>query len=97
MSDQRRVRIHASGRVQGVWFRGSMCEQARNLWLVGWVRNLSDGSVEALVEGSRTEVDAIVAWCRQGPPGARVDDLQLVDEDLTAGREEAGPGFRIAR
>jgi acylphosphatase len=97
MSDRRRVRIYVGGRVQGVWFRGSMCERARNLRVEGWVRNLSDGRVEALVEGSRTDVDAIVEWCRQGPPGARVDDLQVVDEALAAGREDAGPGFRIAR
>jgi len=95
MSDRRRVRIHVDGRVQGVWFRGSMCEQARSLGLEGWVRNLRDGRVEALVEGPRTDVGAIVEWCRQGPPGARVDDVQLADEAPGAGPDQTGPGFRI--
>ena len=95
MSDRRRVRNHVSGRVQGVWFRGSMCEQARNLGLEGWVRNLSDGRVEALVQGPSNDVDSIIGWCRQGPSGARVDHVQLVDETCDTSAETAGPGFRI--
>jgi len=72
-----------------------MCEQARSLGLDGWVRNLRDGRVEALVEGPRTDVAAIVEWCRQGPPGAYVDDVQLADEAPGVGPDESGPGFRI--
>lgn len=96
---RRRVRIHVAGRVQGVWFRGAMCEQADAHGVDGWVRNLRDGRVEALVEGSPADVDAIISWCAHGPPGARVDDVQVVDEtpEAGAGRPSATRGFHIER
>ena len=73
------VRAHlvVRGRVQGVWFRGSMQDEARRLGVVGWVRNRLDGSVEAEIEGERADVDALVAWARHGPPGARVSDVSV--------------------
>jgi acylphosphatase len=61
--------------VQGVYFRGSLQEQAERLGVKGWVRNLDDGSVEAVLEGSREDVDAAIAWARTGPPGAHVESL----------------------
>ncbi|HZP41116.1 MAG TPA: acylphosphatase [Candidatus Binatia bacterium] len=68
------VRTHlvVAGRVQGVWFRGAMQDEARRLGLRGWVRNRRDGAVEAEVEGEEGAVEALVAWAHQGPPGARV-------------------------
>jgi acylphosphatase len=69
------LRIH--GRVQGVWFRESMRQEAERLGASGWVRNAPDGSVEATVQGSETAVDALVDWARRGPPQARVDRVEI--------------------
>ena len=60
------------GRVQGVWFRGWTVMEARQRGLRGWVRNRSDGSVEALFAGPRPAVDAMLEACWQGPPAAKV-------------------------
>ncbi len=70
-------RVHAiiTGRVQAVAYRWSCSAQARKLGLAGWVRNLADGRVELLAEGDRTKLDALVAWCQQGPPAARVSKV----------------------
>ena len=70
-----RARIRVTGKVQGVFFRQSTVEMAQGLGLHGWVRNLADGSVEAMFEGEREAVGQAVAWSRQGPPRARVDDV----------------------
>jgi len=78
----RAVRVRVRGRVQGVWFRGSTRDEARRLGLAGWVRNREDGSVEAHLQGAPATVDAMVAWCRVGPPLAAVTRLDLDDVDL---------------
>jgi len=70
-----RTRVVVTGRVQGVWFRESCREQATALGLGGWVRNLADGTVEAVFEGPEAAVDRAVDWCRTGPSHARVDWL----------------------
>ena len=71
-------RLHAQvrGRVQGVSFRFYTRDQAVGLGLTGWVSNRDDGSVEVVAEGARPALDRLLAWLRQGPPSARVDDLQ---------------------
>lgn len=71
----RRLRIH--GRVQGVYFRESMRQRAEQLKVTGWVRNRSDGSVEALVQGEPFAVDAMLEWARRGPDSARVDSVEI--------------------
>jgi acylphosphatase len=86
-----RVRLRISGRVQGVYYRGATTTEARRLGVSGWVRNLPDGDVEALLEGPPEAVRALVAWCRIGPPGAVVTDVEESREPA------ADPlhGFRI--
>lgn len=66
-----------SGRVQGVGFRYSMIEEAERLGVTGWVRNRRDGTVEAVVDGTPEAVEAILAWARSGPRGARVTEVQV--------------------
>lgn len=75
-----RRHVWVRGRVQGVWFRQATTEQANRLGVAGWVRNLPDGRVEAVVEGTKPAVDAMVAWCRRGPELALVDDVTVVEE-----------------
>jgi acylphosphatase len=77
-----RIRRHVwiDGRVQGVWFRESCRRLATELGVSGWIRNLTDGRVEAVFEGSSPAVDRLVGWCRSGPRRAVVTDLEVVDE-----------------
>jgi acylphosphatase len=74
--DRARVHLTIHGLVQGVAFRAYTEEQARRLGVKGWVRNLPGGQVEAEAEGERSAVEALVAWCRHGPPAARVEGVQ---------------------
>ncbi|PKU21885.1 acylphosphatase [Telmatospirillum siberiense] len=75
MADSLTLRVIIEGRVQGVWFRGWTIQEAGRRGLDGWVRNRSDGSVEALFSGPPEAVAAMVEACRQGPPSARVFSL----------------------
>ena len=72
-----RVRVVATGRVQGVWFRDACRERAQAEGVAGWVRNRGDGSVEAEFEGPQASVDRLVAWFGTGPPRARVDATEM--------------------
>ncbi len=72
------VRLVIEGRVQGVWFRGWAVETATSLNLDGWVRNRSDGSVEAVLQGPGEAVSRMIESCREGPPAARVSRLTPV-------------------
>ena len=66
-----------SGKVQGVWYRASTQQKAQALGLCGWVRNLTDGRVEALTEGPADALDALIAWAHDGPPAARVEAVTV--------------------
>ena len=79
----RRVRVLVSGRVQGVFFRASCAERAGDLDLSGWIRNDEGGNVEAEFEGAESAVAQMVSWCREGPPLARVDRIDVADEAPT--------------
>ena len=70
--DKIRVHLIIEGRVQGVWFRESARREAVSLSLSGWVRNLPDGTVEALVEGPENEAKKLISWCQKGPAAATV-------------------------
>ena len=83
MSDKR-IHAYISGRVQGVAYRACTRKQACALGVTGWVRNLTDGRVELLAEGAAERVEALLGWCRQGPPFARVDAVD-VSESLPTG------------
>jgi acylphosphatase len=76
---RRRVVVH--GLVQGVFFRDTTRRQAVQRGLAGWVRNNPDGSVEAVFEGDDEAVERLVELCRQGPPGARVESVDVLREE----------------
>jgi acylphosphatase len=77
----RRARVSIAGQVQGVFFRYETRERARSRGLGGWVRNLPDGGVEAVFEGPDDAVEELVAWCREGPRGARVTEVEMTAEE----------------
>ncbi|AAU93141.1 MULTISPECIES: acylphosphatase [Methylococcus] len=79
----KRVHVLVAGRVQGVWYRASAARKASELGLTGWVRNLPDGRVELVAEGDAESVDALLAWCRRGPPLARVTGLDVREMAVT--------------
>jgi acylphosphatase len=89
-SGSSRLFLVISGRVQGVGFRYSAQRQANSLGIHGWVRNRSDGSVEAVIEGSHDAVRSFVSWARAGPSGASVDWIETSEEAL-----HGEAGFRI--
>jgi acylphosphatase len=80
-------RLMIRGRVQGVGFRFAMIDVARDAGVVGWVRNRYDGAVEAFVQGDASAVDRVFDWCRRGPPGARVAEMD-------AGEAPVDPALR---
>jgi acylphosphatase len=86
-----RVQVVIKGRVQGVFFRASTSDMAHRLGLKGCVRNLPDGSVEAIFEGPKDTLKQAIQWCRKGPAGAYVD---RVEEKWSANKKEFD-GFDI--
>ena len=91
--DVDRVHLLIQGRVQGVWYRASTQQKAEKLGLTGWVRNLHDGRVEAVAQGAREALDALVTWAHDGPPTARVDHVSV----RWAEPDEALVGFELRR
>ena len=83
--DDKRVHVTITGWVQGVGFRAACHQEARRLGLRGWVRNQSDGNVEALFAGPAEAVDDMVAWCRHGPVNAEVTDVTVRDAEPEPG------------
>ncbi len=76
-----RTHVFVSGRVQGVYFRKSTKKKAKKLNVFGWVRNLSDGRVEAIFEGEENMVEQIIDWCKKGPVFAKVEDMEAIKEE----------------
>jgi acylphosphatase len=75
--EKKRAELRIAGKVQGVFFRASTREQARARDLGGWVKNLPDGTVEAVVEGPVDDVEELVEWAHQGPSSARVEHVDV--------------------
>jgi len=78
-----RAHVYISGRVQGVFFRASTRDKARELGLKGWVRNLADGRVEAVFEGEEEKVREMIEWCHKGPVLASVSNVDVRIEKPT--------------
>ncbi len=89
-TDRCRRRVFISGLVQDVWFRATTAKQAIRAGVDGWVRNLADGRVEAVLEGSADAVNEVTDFCSRGPEMARVDRIEVVEED-----PENLEGFKI--
>lgn len=86
-----RIRAIVKGRVQGVFFRANTAKMASKLGLSGWVRNLPNGDVEFVAEGPRQKLEELVAWSRVGPSAARVDAVELTEEEPSGDLSE----FRV--
>jgi len=72
-----RAHLFVYGQVQGVFFRRSAKLEAEKLGIVGWARNLDDGSVEVMAEGDRENLDEFIKWCKKGPPFAKVEKVEF--------------------
>jgi acylphosphatase len=81
MVEKTRFHIFVTGRVQRVFFRENMRKEAVLLGITGWVKNLDDGRVEALLEGDEEKVEQIIKWARKGPIMAKVDNLEIIKEE----------------
>ncbi len=75
-----RVHIFITGKVQGVYYRQNTAHKAQELNILGWIRNLKDGRVEAVFEGEKVNVKKLLDWCRDGPKDAIVRNIEIVDE-----------------
>lgn len=83
MTERKSLHLVISGQVQGVFFRAHTKEMADSLHLVGWVKNLPSGEVEAYAQGGVKHLEKFLEWCHKGPPQARVSHLEVVwDKDL---------------
>lgn len=80
MENKARAHVIVRGIVQGVFFRMETQRAADRIGVAGWVRNRPEGSVEAVFEGEKKQVDAAINWCREGSPGSRVDDVAVTWE-----------------
>jgi acylphosphatase len=86
-----RRHVYVEGRVQGVFFRSSLQERADQLGVAGYARNLPDGRVEAEFQGPESDVEQLVAFCREGPSYADVNDVEVTEREV----EDGARGFRV--
>jgi acylphosphatase len=89
--ERARAHVHVSGKVQGVYYRATTRDEARERDVTGWVKNLDDGRVEAVFEGDEEAVQKMVEWCHEGSSAARVDDVEVERGEATDGFD----GFEI--
>jgi len=90
MTDRTRAHVYVSGKVQGVYFRATTRNTAREHGVDGWVRNLADGRVEAAFEGPEDDVESLIEFCHEGSKAARVDDVEVSYEE-----PQGEDGFRV--
>ena len=81
MANKARARAVINGRVQGVFFRLETKQAAQRYRVFGWVKNQMDGTVAAVFEGPKENVDSVLEWCKQGPPHANVEHVKIEWED----------------
>jgi acylphosphatase len=86
------VHLIIKGKVQGVFFRASARDQARNIGVTGWVKNTAEGNVEAVVSGEENKVRSFIEWCRKGP-----DEAVVTNVDIIKSTEEEFKDFKIVR
>ena len=79
---QNRVHLFVSGRVQGVFFRQSLKVIAKKNNVLGWVRNLTDERVEAILEGDSKSINSVIDWAKTGPANSRVDNIEISNEEF---------------
>ena len=77
----KRARIYVSGLVQGVFYRANAQKEAQRLKVTGYIKNLSDGRVETVIEGEDLCVNKMIQWCEVGPKYARVDKVEVINEE----------------
>ena len=77
------VRLFVTGKVQGVFFRQTLKVMAKKNDVFGWVKNLQDGRVEAVLEGEGEKIDRLIEWAHGGPANARVEDVEIRNEKFT--------------
>jgi acylphosphatase len=77
IEEKTRAHVFIKGKVQGVYYRQNTKQVATEHRVTGWVCNLSDGRVEAVFEGYRTDVENVIEWCHRGPPNSRVDEVDV--------------------
>jgi len=92
MTERTRAHVFVSGKVQGVYFRATTRDTAREKDVDGWVRNLDDGRVEAVFEGPESAVEEMVEFCHDGSSAARVEDVEVSYEE-----PDGEDGFRVRR
>ncbi|MBW4933021.1 acylphosphatase [Marinobacter sp. F4206] len=88
--DMKRWNLLISGLVQGVYYRASATTRATELGLTGYARNLPDGRVEIVAEGNEDQLERLKAWCCDGPPAARVDDIEVTTAPATGEYSDFG-------
>ncbi len=90
----KRVHLLISGKVQGVFYRSRTKDMADRLNLAGWVRNLDDGRVEAVFEGSKESVERMISWCKEGSPASDVSHVEIAEEPFEGDRSSFNIRYR---
>lgn len=88
-----RAHVYVSGRVQGVFFRSETQDEAIKRNVTGWVKNLPDGRVEAVLEGEKENIEKVIEFCKRGPPGARVTRVDVNWQSFTGEFKKFGIGY----